>query len=154
MNKRESFDGLTVALYDGKFSGSFDLEDDAATTIGLDDMVTLVVTARVSGAAHSETKVGDVKRTNTFKVSKVVVLDPSQVKSVTDALDGVAVPSVDELKALVPNAVIPAATLSEPATPELDLGGQEERIVEVFSREAPPSAMRVDDTVLKRFLES
>lgn len=153
MNKRESFDGLTVALYDGKFSGSFDLDDEAATTIGLDDMVTLVVTARVSGAAHSETKVGDVKRTNTFKVSKVVVLDPSQVKSVTDALDGVAVPSVDELKALVPNAVIPAATLSEPATPELDLGGQEERIVEVFSREASP-AMRVDDTVLKRFLES
>lgn len=153
MNKRESFDGLTVALYDGKFSGSFDLEDDAATTIGLDDMVTLVVTARVSGAAHSETKVGDVKRTNTFKVSKVVVLDPSQVKSVTDALEGVvAVPSVDELKALVPNAVIPAANLSDPE-PQLDLGGHEERIVEVFSREAPVPT-RVDDSVLQRFLES
>lgn len=99
-DKHESFDGFSVVQYDGKFSGSFDLEDEAAREISLDDVVTLVVTARISGAAHTETKTGDIKRTNVFKVSTAQVLTPKTASLVVDLVDNgpeVPVPSADLL---------------------------------------------------------
>lgn len=121
-DKHESFDGFSVVMYDGKFSGSFDLDDETAREIGLDDVVTLVVTARISGAAHSETKTGDIKRTNVFKVSTAQVLTPKTASLVVDLVDNgpeVAVPSAAALGIDVgPVDAVPVAPAVEQTGPE------------------------------------
>ena len=71
---QERFDGFAVTLYDGKFSGTFDLDEGMALEVGFDDVVTFVVTARVGGVNFGETKLGDVKRTNSFSVTSAVAL--------------------------------------------------------------------------------
>lgn len=71
----EEFDGLTVVQYEGKFSGAFDIPDDTAIELSYDDVVTFVVTARVGKAVLDATKFGDMKRSNTFNVVHVAVLD-------------------------------------------------------------------------------
>lgn len=141
MSKHESFDGFAVTQYDGKFSGSFDLEDADARSISLDDMVTLVVVGRVSGASHSETKVGDIKRTNVFKVSDVRLLSPKQASEVSDLLENG-----------------PTIQPPSPATLGLtdDLNEVSEAPLPEFRPEVEPTAepTRVDtDPVLARFLD-
>lgn len=122
-DKHESFDGFSVVMYDGKFSGSFDLDDETAREIGLDDVVTLVVTARISGAAHSETKTGDIKRTNVFKVSTAQVLTPKTASLVVDLVDNgpeVPVPSAAALGIDVgPVDAVPVAPAVEQTGPEV-----------------------------------
>lgn len=140
-DKHESFDGFSVVMYDGKFSGSFDLDDETAREIGLDDVVTLVVTARISGAAHSETKTGDIKRTNVFKVSTAQVLTPKTASLVVDLVDNgpeVAVPSAAALGI----DVGPAVTHLVPVAPAVDQTGPDAT--------PRPSA---GDPVLARFLD-
>lgn len=61
-------DGFPVELYDGRFSGVFELEDEEGEAIGYDDTVTFLVVASADKAAFSTLKNGELKRTNTFKI--------------------------------------------------------------------------------------
>lgn|SRR5690606_22896394 len=74
----KQFDGIPVTLYDGKFSGSFDLSTDVGESINYDDVVCFIVTAVVSKANINTNRMGDVKRTNTFQVTDVIPLEPEQ----------------------------------------------------------------------------
>lgn len=76
-NGQERFDGFAVELYEGAFSGAFDMDEDFAREIGYDDQVTFIVTGRVSSVNFGETKVGDIKRKNVFQISSAAALDPS-----------------------------------------------------------------------------
>ena len=71
----EEFDGHTVVQYEGKFAGAFDIPDETAVELAYDDVVTFVVTGRVGKAVLDATKFGDMKRSNTFNVVHVAVLD-------------------------------------------------------------------------------
>ncbi len=82
----EMFDGFAVALYDGKFGGTFDLDEDMAKEMAFDDVVTFVVTARVGGVGITDTKTGDIKRTNTFQVVNSVALDAPMAEKLLDSL--------------------------------------------------------------------
>lgn len=78
-NGHEQFDGLPVQLYEGKFSGNFDIEEDLGKKLSYDDEVTFIVTARVGGnCSFGETKQGDIKRVNTFKISGIEVFSTSE----------------------------------------------------------------------------
>jgi hypothetical protein len=70
-------DGFPVELYDGRFSGVFELEDEEGEAIGYDDTVTFLVVASADKAAFSTLKNGELKRTNTFKIlsSRIVPVD-------------------------------------------------------------------------------
>lgn len=85
-NGQERFDGFDVNIYDGKFTGGFDLDEDLGQKIGFDDVVTFVVTGRVGSVGISETKLGDLKRTNTFHVTNSVALAPKQAEALLNSL--------------------------------------------------------------------
>lgn len=80
------FDGFAVSVYDGKFTGGFDLDEDMAMDIGFDDVVTFVVTGRVGGVTIGETKTGDVKRTNAFQVTNSVALEPGLAEKLLNSI--------------------------------------------------------------------
>jgi hypothetical protein len=67
----EISDDTPVSEYDGKFSGSFELEVEKAAAMAYDDEITFVVTARLDNYSFKPTKYGDLKRTNVFKVDHV-----------------------------------------------------------------------------------
>ena len=86
-NNQQSFDGLTVELYGGRFSGNFDLDEEIASEIAFDDEVTFVVRGRVAGVAMQETKNGDLKRINVFQVSSVATLNSELTDQIVEALE-------------------------------------------------------------------
>jgi hypothetical protein len=71
------FDGFPIALYEGKFTGSFELDEQMGENLVFDEVATWIVTTRCSGATFSDTKLGDIKRVNTFQVTSSVALDRS-----------------------------------------------------------------------------
>lgn len=112
VNGQERFDGFAIAVYDGKFAGGFDLDEDLAKDIGFDDVVTFIVTGRVGGVSIGETKTGDVKRTNTFQVTSSVTLEPQVAAKVLNSL-GAAVNGVNAGQLSLDNNVDMAATFDD-----------------------------------------
>jgi hypothetical protein len=75
MTYQQRFDGMEINVYEGKLTGSFELEDVQATNMNLDRVVVFVVAARLGKAQVEPTKDGDIKRTNTFVVSELQILE-------------------------------------------------------------------------------
>lgn len=64
------FDGVLIDIYAGRFSGGFDIDSSEAEEQTLDQEIFFVVRAKVKGAAMSETRSGDLLRTNVYAVSE------------------------------------------------------------------------------------
>lgn len=77
----EMSDDVPVTEYDGKLSGTFELDHEMAAKMGYDDIVYLVVTARLDSYSFKPTKFGDLKRVNTFKIDSVSVKTHDQAKA-------------------------------------------------------------------------
>lgn len=71
----QRFDGYEVNVYEGSLSGKFELEDAQAEKLSLDRIAVFVVAARLGKASVEATKDGDVKRTNSFVVSELQILE-------------------------------------------------------------------------------
>lgn len=76
VNNQESFDGIPVTIYEGKFGGFFDLADEVGENVKYDDVVCFIVTASAGAANMSTTKTGDMKRRNTFEIMNVLPIEP------------------------------------------------------------------------------
>lgn len=79
VNGIEVSDDIPVTEYDGKFSGSFELDVEKAASMAYDDTVYFVVTTVLDKYAFTPTKYGDLKRTNTFKVDSVRVVKTDEL---------------------------------------------------------------------------
>ncbi len=132
--QQELFDGFAVSVYDGKFAGGFDIDESLARDIGFDDVVTFVVTGRIGAVAIGETKVGDMKRTNTFQVVSSVALDPALAEKLLNSI-GAQVNGINMGQTQLDG------TVSGPGLPDEDL------MPDVVATEP------VRDPVLSRFLE-
>lgn len=86
MGSNQRFDGFEITLYEGKFQGSFDMDEDLAEDLRFDDTVTFIVTGRIGGVQLGDTKLGDLKRINTFQVASTVALDPVTATKVLNSL--------------------------------------------------------------------
>lgn len=62
------FDGLEIDSYQGRFTGTFDLDQEDINALELDRVAFFVVAVRVEGATLKTTTEADVKRTNILKV--------------------------------------------------------------------------------------
>ncbi len=85
-NGQQQFDGFSVTVYEGKFAGGFDLDEELAADLRFDDVVTFIVTGRIGGVSLGETKLGDLKRVNAFQVTSAVALDPQTATKVLNSL--------------------------------------------------------------------
>jgi len=65
---QETFDGNPVEIYQGRFSGLFDVTEEIAAPMSIDDEVVFLVSARVDSPKFTYLKDGTLKRSNTFKV--------------------------------------------------------------------------------------
>lgn len=93
----EIFDGREVAEYAGRFSGTFDLDAVMGTALAHDDLVSFIVTARVSDAKFTTSKTtGIQKRINTLEIEEASALDPEKALWLYDQL-GKVVAGVNEL---------------------------------------------------------
>jgi hypothetical protein len=75
MMQAQRFDGYEVNVYEGSLSGKFELDDAQAEKLSLDRIAVFVVAARLGKASVEATKDGDVKRTNSFVVSELQILE-------------------------------------------------------------------------------
>lgn len=81
----EYFDGEQVDLYEARFAGAFFLDAANGAAMSNNDLVTFLVTARVDTPKFSHVKkTGDLKRSNSMKVEKVVPLDPEKAAFMYD----------------------------------------------------------------------
>ena len=81
---REYFDGQPVEIFEGRFSGSFDMVEEVAAPISMDDQVTFLVSARCSAPKFTYLKDGTIKRTNTLKVELANVLSRHEAMYLLD----------------------------------------------------------------------
>ena len=82
---REFFDGEPVEIYEAKFGGSFHMLEETAAPLASDDLVTFIVTARVSSPQFKYvTKTGELKRSNIMKIEEVFVIDKHEAKWLLD----------------------------------------------------------------------
>lgn len=79
---QERFDGFPVTLYEGRFSGSFDIPADLGAGLEYDDVVTFCVTVNVGKATIDATKLGDLKRTNALPVQHVVPISKERADEI------------------------------------------------------------------------
>lgn len=84
---QERFDGYPVTLYDGRFSGTFELPENVGADLEYDEVITFLVTATVGKAVLDATRLGDLKRTNTLKVTAAVPVAPGKLNSVSDVIN-------------------------------------------------------------------
>lgn len=75
------FDGYPIELYDGRFSGTFELDEEVGEAIKYEQVVSFLVVANASKAAISTNKDGDLKRTNTFAVQQVKLVSNEQAEA-------------------------------------------------------------------------
>lgn len=75
-----NLDGHYVDQFDGRFTGTFDIDNDEGEKLSYDDVVSFFVVASVDKANFSTTKAGELKRTNVFVVDSVKVL-PTELSS-------------------------------------------------------------------------
>lgn len=76
------FDGLAVDVYEGKFSGSFELPEQAGEELTYDTTAVFVVTGVSSKANFAALRNGDIRRTTTFDLLEVDVLTGEQARDV------------------------------------------------------------------------
>lgn len=79
---QERFDGFPVTIYEGRFSGSFEIPEELGAKLEFDDVVSFVVTCTVGKATIDSTRLGDLKRTNAMSVQNVA---PASQKAVDEA---------------------------------------------------------------------
>jgi len=92
---KEYFDGEPVSLYEGRFVGSFLMEEVDGSAISNGDLVTFIVTARVDAPKFSYTKKTlDLKRSNAMKIVSVVPMDSDKASYIYDQA-GLAVSGVN-----------------------------------------------------------
>lgn len=72
---QQRFDGFEVNVFEGKLTGGFEMDELQANKLSLDRIAVFVVAARLGKASVEATKEGDVKRTNTFVVSELQILE-------------------------------------------------------------------------------
>lgn len=65
------FDGFEISNYNGKLTGTFEMDEAEASQLRLDRVAVFVIAARLNKAVVENTKEGDVNRTNTFVVSEL-----------------------------------------------------------------------------------
>lgn len=166
----KKFDGYPIELYDGRFSGTFDMDEQSGEGIKHEQNVAFVVVAHADKAAISTNKDGEVKRTNTFKVQQVKVIsggeaetllhaqgllpqaeyhiEPEDATSTLDEFEGIAdVMSVDPDTGEITGGFDPTEEI--PVEPVFADSESEE---EVFSPGQEPTAKTAGDDVLKDFL--
>jgi hypothetical protein len=62
------FDGMDVDSHQARFTGTFDLDEEDTSSVGLDRVAFFVVAVRVEGAVFRTTDDAEVKRINVLKV--------------------------------------------------------------------------------------
>lgn len=87
-DNKEWVDGSPVELYDGKFTGTFGMEDADACGIAADDEVFFIVSAKAAIPSFSAAKkIKGLKRTNVFKVGDVKVVESDELEFILDQLE-------------------------------------------------------------------
>lgn len=84
---QDSIDGYAVELYDGRFSGTFEMDEAHGKQVAFDDVVTFVVVAEVASPKFSQNKAGEVKRTNSFKVTNVKIVNGNTALEILNKAD-------------------------------------------------------------------
>ena len=130
------FDGFSVDHFAGQFAGTFDMEENYE----MDQEISFVVVAKVTGAGITNTKLGDLKRTNKFEVMEVSVTGSGSTSRNRAAMAQIAGQlSMDD---------------DDETLEELEAAFEEGEIVDVFT---PPSSSvgprSVRDKALASFLE-
>lgn len=81
----EYFDGEPVEVYEGRFSGTFQMIEETAAALANDDQVTFIVTARVSSPKFSYVaKTGALRRSNTMKIEESYIMDAAEARYLLD----------------------------------------------------------------------
>ena len=94
----EVFEGQEVLSYDAKFSGTFETDTQTGVSLAHDDLVSFVVTARVTDAKFATSRTtGIQKRTNTLAIEDVIALDPDKAAWLYDQL-GKVVTGINDLQ--------------------------------------------------------
>ena len=108
----EYFDGEQVDLYEARFAGAFFLDAPNGAAMSNNDLVTFLVTARVDTPKFSHVKkTGDLKRSNSMKVEKVVPLDSEKAAFMYDNVS-IKVAGVNE--GIIESANIESTEYEEP----------------------------------------
>ena len=81
---QDSIDGYAVEMYAGRFSGTFDMEEAQGKQVAFDDVVTFVVVAEVASPSFRQNKAGEVKRTNSFKVTAAQIVNGNKAAEVLE----------------------------------------------------------------------
>lgn len=153
----EISDDMPVSEYDGKFSGTFDMDPEGAASMAYDDVVHFVVTTRLDNYGFKPTKFGDLKRVNTFKVESVRPVTGSELNKMHQQPVEVYQPvTFDEPK------VSPAPLSEKVADPYEEEDDEvfvpEQRVTKVPSAFEDPNLVHSEgrdyrDPILKSFLE-
>lgn len=80
-------DGFSVDIYDGRFSGTFEMDEEIGQDINYEDVISFVVVAAVGKANFNTQKNGEVKRTNVFAVENVKILKPEVASQLIGSQD-------------------------------------------------------------------
>ncbi len=92
----EYFDGQPVSIYEGRFTGSFEMVEEVAAPMTHDDQVVFIVTCRLEAPKFSYLKkTGDLKRSNTLRVEHSAIIDPHEARYLLDNM-GEAVEGVND----------------------------------------------------------
>lgn len=86
-NDGEYFDGTAVSIYEGAFSGSFDLPEDVGVKMRFNDVVVFMVTATVGQSKVAATKSGDLKRSNRLDIIAIREVDANAASAIDKALN-------------------------------------------------------------------
>ena len=81
---KEFFDGDPIEVYEGRFSGAFEIEAESGAVMSNGDLITFIVTARVDTPKFSHVKKLGLKRSNTMKVVSAVPMDADSARYLYD----------------------------------------------------------------------
>lgn len=90
INNQESFDGIPVTVYAGRFTGEFEISEEVGEQLRMDDVAAFLVMGAVSKVGMGTTKDGDLKRTNTFEILNVLPVDAQAAKAFFEAGGAIA----------------------------------------------------------------
>ena len=80
------FDDKEINQYRGRFARPFDMDPEDGSQISHDDVVHFLVRARATKANVSESKDGDLVRTNVFSVTDVALMVDEDVNKAAAAI--------------------------------------------------------------------
>lgn len=85
---QEFVDGKPVEVYDGKFTGTFEMDEFDGASMCSDELVTFIVTARVDMPVYGRVrKTGQAKRTNKLKLESAILVDAEKAKYMYDNMN-------------------------------------------------------------------